>query len=305
MVSSQQSIRELWGELVDKKRNSRSEATVAWYENLASAHLEPIAHRPVTKVTVREVEAWLEGRSHLSPSSLRKLRSALGQAFDIALQNRQINHNPVRLADVPASTVAVPDEDSSVLTLEEIERLRRAAAGHRLAAWLDVMLSSGLRPHESYELTWSDIDLKAGTLVARPRKAKARRARIVSVSPATRSALAVHRRRMLEEQVEKEVWPRDHDDLVFRSEAGTPLDGKNMNRLLRSWLASVDIDKRMRVYDLRHTFASHAAHEGVPITQLADYMGNDPQTLERHYRKPTTPVLDIGVDVGRTRELSR
>lgn len=112
------------------------------------------------------------------------------------------------------------------------------------------------------------------------------------------TALAAHRVAQDRERLANgDAWPREHDGLVFRSTYGTPLDGKNMNRTLRDWLASAGIDKPgFRVYDIRHTFASHRADAGAPLTRLADYMGNDPQTLEKYYRRPVTPVLDIAAD---------
>ena len=92
-------------------------------------------------------------------------------------------------------------------------------------------------------------------------------------------------------------WPAEHDGLAFRSQAGTPLDGHNMNRVLRGWLKNAGIEKSLTVYDLRRTVASLAAARGVLLVTLADFLGNDPRTLEAYYRKPVTPVQSIGVDL--------
>ena len=92
-------------------------------------------------------------------------------------------------------------------------------------------------------------------------------------------------------------WPTEYQRLVFRSEAGTPLDGRNMNRRLKGWLRMAEIKKHIHVYDLRHTAASLLADAGVPVVIVADYLGNDPSTLERFYRKPVTPVRRVGVNI--------
>ncbi len=70
-----------------------------------------------------------------------------------------------------------------------------------------------------------------------------------------------------------------------------------MNRLLKVWLYKAGIDKHIHVYDLRRTAASLAADAGISVVILADYMGNDPATLEKHYRMPVSPVRTLDVDI--------
>ena len=60
-------------------------------------------------------------------------------------------------------------------------------------------------------------------------------------------------------------WPREHDALVFRSESGTPMNPRNMNRRLKGWLEKAGINKHLHAYDLRATVASIAAAAGVPV----------------------------------------
>ena len=93
------------------------------------------------------------------------------------------------------------------------------------------------------------------------------------------------------------LWPVQWDHLVFRSEAGTPLDGRNMNRRLRQWLAAAGIEKPLTVYSLRKTYATLSADQGVLLTTLADFLGNDSRTVERYYRKPVSPVRSTGMDL--------
>ena len=289
-------VGELWADLVEAKRKQGwSATTVRWYEDLASAHLSPIAGLRADDVTVKTVELWLDDRTYLNTSTLGRLQGALTQSFNIALRRRQITWNPASLAQVPRGQPSKPGE---ILTWDEVNRLLDAARGDRLEPWLHLMLNTGLRPHEAYELTWEDVDLEALTVTARPRKAKAKVPRVVEIKTSTRSLLAAHKTRMAEERLlMASRWPSDHDRLVFRSQAGTPLDGRNMNRLLKEWLLKAGIEKHIHVYDLRRTAASLAADAGIPVVILADYMGNDPATLEKHYRQPVSPVRKLDVDI--------
>ena len=160
------------------------------------------------------------------------------------------------------------------------------------------MLNTGFRPHESYELVWDDIDLDAMTITARPRKAKADKPRIVAITGDTRTALAAHRKNQAQERLLMgSLWPDAHRDLVYVNENGRPLDGPTTRRLLKRWTVTGRIDKHITPYDLRHTVASLAADAGVNIVTLADYLGNDQQTLLRYYRKPITPIMTLGVDL--------
>ncbi len=297
-------VNDLWDALIDLKlQKGRQPATIAWYEDARTAHLGPIAPITASTLNVDDVEQWLkdcqrkqdkDGRP-LGSKYLRGLKGALGQALDIGMRRDILTRNVARLAETPQGS---PDGQATILDDAEMRHLLGVTDGDRLAAWLVLMLHTGTRPHEAYELSWFDVDLSASTITLRPRKSKAAKARTIEVPVVVRTALAAHRVTQTEERLMMgPLWPTEHDHLVFRSEAGTPIDGANMRRRLTAWLEAAGIDKHLSPYDLRHTFASHAADRGEPITRLADYMGNDPVTLERYYRQPVTPVMKLGVDL--------
>src|SRR5262249_14229183 len=68
---------------------------------------------------------------------------------------------------------------------------------------------------------------------------------------------------------------------IFPSEAGTPLDEANVARAFRSVVQAAGLP-RFRLYDLRHTFATHLLEQGAPITYVAAQLG---------HRKPTTTLM--------------
>lgn len=299
--STAPTIGQLWTDLVDLKRKEQaSEGTVDWYEAIGRKHITSISQWRADRVTVRQIEAWADQRRlDVSHEYLRKLVNGLAQAFDIALRRREITWNPARMVPLPKSPTTAPaPADSKVLTQAEVDRLLAAARGDRLEAWLHLILNTGMRPHETYELAWTDVDMDGLQVTARPRKAKASRPRPVEISAGARTHLAAHRSAQAQERLFMGAeWPSDYDHLVFRSQAGTPLDGHNMNRKLRGWLRTAGIDKTLTVYDLRRTVASLAADRGVMLVSLADFLGNDPRTLETYYRKPVAPVRSIGIDL--------
>ncbi|NEO87906.1 MAG: tyrosine-type recombinase/integrase [Spirulina sp. SIO3F2] len=61
-----------------------------------------------------------------------------------------------------------------------------------------------------------------------------------------------------------------------------PIDDHNFSqRVWRPVCRAIGIDKVP--YAARHTLGSHLLHEGAPITSVAAILGNNPETVSRHY----------------------
>jgi integrase len=109
---------------------------------------------------------------------------------------------------------------------------------------------------------------------------------------------AHHRLRQTEERLLMgDLWPSEHDALVFRSESGTPLDAANARRFVRMVAKDAGID-HLTPYELRHTHASILSDGGAHAEALADRMGHrDSRTTLAYYRHQLTPVVEVGGDV--------
>jgi integrase len=291
----QPTIGDLTDRWLERVASRKSVATLDMYQRLARTHLAPLASVKVGQLTVRHVEDWLDARSHLSRSTLTKLRSMLGQILDYARRYRIVTVNVARDAELPPA--AEQSRHPRSLTRDEAAQLLAAGSGLRLEAWLHVMLGTGARPGEVAALTWFDVDLDAGTIRVVATKTGGQ-VRVLRVAPSVVNALHAHRLRQTEERLLMgDLWPSEHDALVFRSQSGTPLDAANARRFVRSVAKDAGID-HLTPYELRHSHASILSDAEVHVEALADRMGHkDSRTTLTYYRHQLTPVIEVGSEI--------
>jgi integrase len=74
------------------------------------------------------------------------------------------------------------------------------------------------------------------------------------------------------------------DDLVFADpDAGGPLDKAAILRRYRKALKAAHLDVSHRCHDLRHTFGTRMAGQGVPMRTLQEWIGHrDIETTQRY-----------------------
>lgn len=96
------------------------------------------------------------------PTSKRTLSGVLhfaSQVFDLAIDNRIIEFNPCRSVSIPKGA---PQSARRALSVEEQQWI--VDTPHRAQRAAMIMMYAGLRRGEIIPLTWSDIDLKNGTI---------------------------------------------------------------------------------------------------------------------------------------------
>jgi integrase len=176
-------------------------------------------------------------------------------------------------------------EEIRPLNREQVRFLFEAARKDRLEALYVVAVTAGLRRGELQGLKWDDVDLSGvtGTLQVRrtlseprgryifeaPKSGKGRSVRLTRKATA---ALREHRKRQLEERMQKAGLWRDHG-LVFPSGIGTPLFCGNLNRALKSTLQRAGLP-RIRFHDLRHTCATLLLRQGVNPKYVQELLGH-------------------------------
>jgi integrase len=292
--------------LVRAAPTRKSSGWLSTSRQLVESHVLPVLGSvPLSEVTVEQVETWMVAMSaRLSRSTVVKVRSQLALAFDYGVRRRLVDWNPARIAELPAATA--PPRQGRALTRTEARALLNVAADHRLGAWVTTAITLGLRPGEVSGLSWPDIDLEDGILVVHRSLAwdvntaylkgtKTGKVRTLDLPPRTHDALRDHRKRQVEERLLLgDRWPVAWSDLVFVSEAGTPLIPSNLRRLIATLAAHAGIAGKLTPYDLRHSATSLLSASGVAPETLADLLGHvDTRMVHHHYRHPVTPSIRV------------
>ena len=235
-----------------------------------------------SQLTKEIAEGWLEWESAQGRRGLRQ------KATFLRLLARFVNATGGLAYELPVA--CTPKSDSftpHVFTDDELARLfaeidnyadaRGIVPPHAYPVLFRTIYTCGLRPGEGYGILRSDVDLATGKILIRARKR--RKERIVIASEDTRLLLSSF----------AATYRISDSKLLFPRTDGRPI-GHCLARdvFCRCWAracrkAGVANHARVRVYDLRHRFASavlqHWQEEGRDISammpRLRSYMGHE------------------------------
>lgn len=222
----------------------------------------------------------------LAAASILQCHRILSRALKVALQRGRVGRNVCTLVDAPS----VRREEVEPLTGDDARAILTTAAGTRNAARWSVALALGLRQGEALGLTWSAIELDAGTLSVRQALQRQTGVGLVMVPPKSRAgtrtimlpdplveALRAHRAAQLAERLHAGTAWTDHD-LVFARENGQPIDPTVDHRDWTRLLAAAGV-RHARLHDARHTAATLLLQQGVPARVVMQVLGHSQITL--------------------------
>lgn len=93
-------------------------------------------------------------------------------------------------------------------------------------------------------------------------------------------------------------WPSKWLDLVFVSEAGTPVGDSNMRRLVTRWAKDAEIEGTVTPYDLRHTALTRLRETGATRDQLVDIAGHmTTRMIDKHYLHRDQLTISAAADL--------
>src|ERR1700716_2654465 len=147
-----------------------------------------------------------------------------------------------------------------VLSPEEVARFLDAAPGLKYKAALSVAYGAGLRVSEVVALKVSDIDSKR--MVIRIEQGKGRKDRYVMLSPHLLELL-----RAWYKAARPQGWLFPGRDRV------QPMTTRQLNRVCHAAAQMAEIDKRVSLHALRHSFATHLLEQNIDIRVIQVLLG--------------------------------
>jgi len=263
-----------------KKRDVESDAlapaTLRQYDAAVSRHIRPYIGRiRLARLSVRDVDAWLtQLETDGVPSRTRQAaRTTAVVAINDAMRLELVDRNVVALVAAPRHHRG----ELNVWDVDEATAFLKAAEKDRYAAFWWLWLTTGARPNELLGLRPEDVDLAAGSIAiseqlahggkSRRRTKTSNARRTIGLPPVAVAAVRAHLERRLAEGLRASPW-------LFATPSGTAVDYRNLSSRHFDAIVERAKVKRIRPYDLRHTFATLALKAGVPAHVVSEALGH-------------------------------
>lgn len=150
-------------------KNHIRQKTYEGYESIVKKHLIPaLGHFYITEVTPHVIREYYnyaleEGsirfnKKGLSPKSIKQHHVILKQAFDLAVEDKALDYNPILSVKPPKIRL----KDITILTAEELVKLITYLRETDSSIFIPVYIASvtGARLSEVLGLKWDDVDFK-------------------------------------------------------------------------------------------------------------------------------------------------
>ncbi len=182
------------------------------------------------------------------------------------------------------SPVREPRKLPVVLSREEVARLIRSAGNVKYQAALSVAYGAGLRASEVVGLKVGDVDSARMTL--RVEQGKGRKDRYAMLSPVLLECLrAWWRTARAQGKMLDGGWLFPGQNPV------NPLGTRQLNRACHAAAAAAEIDKRVSMHTLRHSYATHLLEQKVDIRVIQVLLGHKRLDTTALYAQVATDVL--------------
>ena len=244
------------------KPSTRKHARAA----LSNQLLPAFGATPLDRITRAQVLEWFDAYSETAPGGANRTVQLLCQVLNFAVACGHLPTNPARAIEPNRRTAL-----TRFLSREEVQRLHRAldrnaprsTSARAQADIIRLLLLTGCRKNEILALRWAEVHADALALAdskTGPRKV-----------PLNAKAQAVLARQ-----------PRGESPFVFPSP-------RDIARPRTSGLSLWDTVRReagiedVRLHTLRHTVASHAVMNGVPVPVVSRLLGHASAQMTLRY----------------------
>ncbi len=236
------------------------------------------------EITPKVITAYIEKRrlEGATPATRNREVSLLSTAFNVAVKQWEW------CQENPCSKISKEPENNIIdrwLTREEEEWLLTSSMRHlggQLREIIILVLNTGLRLSEIINLKWKDIDFPRKILIVSKTKNKVPKQ--VPLNKIAYELLLIKSKTV------------NITGYVFCTAKGTQIMPRNLQREFAVAVRKAGIEN-FRFHDLRHTFATRLAQNGVDLYAIAKLLGHkDISTTQRyahHSPESLRPFIDV------------
>ena len=226
---------------------------------------------PINAIPRADIVRWFDKYSETSPGGANTYLNALAQIFNFAVARGIIDKNPTQGIRRNKGR-----KMTRFLSHEEIERLHEVmeqSCNHRQERdIIRLLLLTGCRKGEILNLRWSEVD---GTFL-----------RLTDSKTGPRVVYLNQQAQAIIGEQERSESP-----FVFPS----PYDCSKPRNSVQSFWHEVRKEaglEDVRLHDLRHTFASHAIMQGIPLPTVAKLLGHKKLSMTMRYAHVSNQVAE-------------
>lgn len=245
------SVAEIWAEYVKDLGDKPTAKTMGYTGKAVLLHF---GHYRPDQITTELCRSYCRARmeSGISQGSVHTELGHLRSAMTFAERSRIITAAPY--IERPAK----PTPKERFLTKAEVQRLIDGADAPHIALAIHLLYGTAARVGAVLDLTWNRVDLDRGVINLRLEDAKTRKGR--AIVPINRGLLAAL-------QTAKDAALTDH--VIEWGGSGVASIRKGFEGAVRR--SGI---KEVTLHTIRHSAAVAMVSNGIPITQVAQYLGH-------------------------------
>lgn len=266
--------------------NNNCEATTkSAYLNIIENHMKPyLGHVRLQKLNPGQIQQYyyvhLLEEKGLSPNTVIKHHAVLRKSLDYALKQQLVARNV-------ADSVTLPKKikfQSGVYNEEQLKKLLELLVGEKIELPINLATYLGLRREEILGLKWENIDLEHKKLYIREVRVNAGN-KVITKKPKTDKSIRtlsipLKLYKLLSEEKKKQdyfksILKEEYNDAgyIYCHEDGRPFRVNTLTDSFRRVLKKSDLPK-LRLHDLRHTFASILYNNGLDLKSISEALGH-------------------------------
>lgn len=274
-------------------RPTRAETTVYGYQKIIDNHIVPaLGHIPLLKLTPMDIQQYynqVRQSANLSSNTLRRHHDLLSSALRSAVRQDKLLVSPIDKVEPPRAK----QKEASYYRPEELKRLYSLIEGHSLELCVKLAGSLGMRREEICGLKWDCVDFQRQILFIREART-AYGATVVQKETKNRSSVRTLFlpddliRLFRAEQARQADWLREGrlkepSQFVVLNYQGVPYSPNALSVAFTRFVRNNGLP-RVTLHGLRHSFATVASFQGVPLFDIGKALGHaTPATTGKIY----------------------